>query len=107
MIGAKIKALRMQKGYSITKLANKAQISKSYLSYLEKQSKIKPSLHIISKIASSLDTTTDYFLEESKTASDVGVNEEWIRLLKTGLDEGMTKEEFLEFQSYLKYRRSL
>ncbi|MEH7341903.1 helix-turn-helix domain-containing protein, partial [Priestia megaterium] len=35
MVGAKIKSLRLKKGYSITRLAEKAKISKSYLSHLE------------------------------------------------------------------------
>ena len=36
MIGDRIKEMRLQKRYSITRLAEKAHISKSYLSQIEK-----------------------------------------------------------------------
>lgn len=109
MIGVKIKYLRIQQGYSITQLAKKAQISKSYLSYLEKNPETNPSLHIISKIAAALDTSPNYFIEETKNEGSKEISQEWMDLLKDGFEEGITKEDFREFQKYLefiKYRKS-
>ncbi|MCP3761341.1 helix-turn-helix domain-containing protein [Domibacillus sp. A3M-37] len=105
MIGVKIKYLRIQQGYSITQLAKKAQISKSYLSYLEKNPETNPSLHIISKIAAALDTSPNYFIEETKNEGSKEISQEWMDLF----EEGITKEDFREFQKYLefiKYRKS-
>ena len=110
MIGVKLKYLRIQKGYSITQLAKRAQISKSYLSYLEKNPETNPSLHIISKIAAALDTSPNYFIEVSEEEEKKEeIRQEWMDLLKEGLDKNMTKEDFQEFQKYLeflKYRKS-
>lgn len=120
MIGVKLKYLRIQQGYSITQLAKKAQISKSYLSYLEKNPETNPSLHIISKIAAALGTSPNYFMEVSKEEEKTEeekkgeekqeeLSKEWIDLLKEGLDKNMTEEDFREFQKYLeflKYRKS-
>lgn len=115
MIGVKLKYLRIQQGYSITQLAKKAQISKSYLSYLEKNPETNPSLHIISKIAAALGTSPNYFMEVSKEEEkkeeekQEELSKEWIDLLKEGLDKNMTEEDFREFQKYLeflKYRKS-
>lgn len=109
MIGVKLKYLRIQKGYSITQLAKKAQISKSYLSYLEKNPETNPSLHIISKIAAALDTSPNYFIDQEQEEGKEEINREWMDLLKNGLEEGITKEDFEEFQKYLafiKYKKS-
>ncbi|MEK4029894.1 MULTISPECIES: helix-turn-helix transcriptional regulator [Bacillaceae] len=59
MIGRRIKQLREEKGYSLTKLANEAHISKSYLSTLESKAMTNPSLRILSQIALALETTLD------------------------------------------------
>jgi len=45
MIGERIKRLREKKGYSITELARLADISKSYLSQLERGMQCNPIRH--------------------------------------------------------------
>jgi len=104
MLGVKIKNLRMEKGYSISQLAAKAQVSKSYLSHLENHQHSNPSLHILSKLATTLETPLDYFLGDQQSKL-VRVNEEWLHAIEDSVKEGMTMEEFFEFQLYLKYRR--
>ncbi|OES44973.1 helix-turn-helix domain-containing protein [Domibacillus iocasae] len=109
MIGIKIKYMRLQQGLSITQLAKKANISKSYLSYLEKNPATNPSLQIVSKIAAALDTSPNYFIDETKEEVKEENNQEWINVLIDGLEDGMTKEDFKEFQKYiefLKYRKT-
>ena len=44
MIGERIKQLRLEKGYSITELAEVSGVSKSYLSYIERNLQTNPSL---------------------------------------------------------------
>lgn len=102
MIGVKLKYLRIEKGYSITQLAKKAQISKSYLSYLEKNPETNPSLHVITKIASALDTSPHYFMEEASQPAKPA-SQEWVNLLRDELGEGVTKEELEEVQRYMAY----
>lgn len=59
MIGKRIKKLREEKSYSLTKLANEARVSKSYLSNLERKTTMNPSLRILSQIAMALEVNTD------------------------------------------------
>ncbi|MEH7214251.1 helix-turn-helix transcriptional regulator [Priestia megaterium] len=110
MIGEKIKNLRLKKGYSITRLAEEANISKSYLSHLEKGLNNNPSLQMLDKIASSLHTTIDDLIEGDISCpaltSKPTLNLEWLHLIERAVQDGMTKEEFIEFQYYLKFRKT-
>src|SRR5690348_14611225 len=62
MVGQKIKRLRQQKGYSITELGRLADVSKSYLSQLERGLQTNPSLQFLVKVAEPLDTSVQYLL---------------------------------------------
>ena len=64
MIGERIRYLRLKKGYSISKLASEAGVSKSYLSNLDRGVQKNPSLQFLEKIVSPLNTTVDYLLSE-------------------------------------------
>ncbi|WNS81202.1 helix-turn-helix transcriptional regulator [Domibacillus sp. DTU_2020_1001157_1_SI_ALB_TIR_016] len=103
MIGVKLKYLRTERGYSITQLAKKAQISKSYLSYLEKNPGTNPSLQVLTKIAEALDTSPNYFMEDTGQKADKPCSQEWINLLRDGLEEDITKEDLEEVQRYMAF----
>ena len=109
MIGERIKNLRLQKGYSINRLAEKAHISKSYLCHLEKGLNSNPSLKMLDKIASSLHTTIDYLIDPEVSIETVplkpNLNKEWLQLIEEAIKDGMTREDFIEFQCYLKFRK--
>lgn len=62
MIGDRIRYLRIKKGYSITKLAKEAGVSKSYLSNLDRGLQNNPSLQFLEKIVSPLDSSVDYLI---------------------------------------------
>jgi len=97
MIGERIKTLREQKGYSITKLADLAGVSKSYLSYIERNVQNNPSLQVLAKIAFHLDTNIEYLLGEElapKVWVDEVLDEEWHNIIRDAVDEGMSKGDF-------------
>ncbi|RJE91166.1 helix-turn-helix domain-containing protein [Paenibacillus sp. 1011MAR3C5] len=97
MIGERIKSLREQKGYSITKLADLAGVSKSYLSYIERNVQNNPSLQVLAKIAFHLDTNIEYLLGEElapKVWVDDVLDEEWHDIIRDAVDEGMSKGDF-------------
>jgi XRE family transcriptional regulator, master regulator for biofilm formation len=79
MIGKKIKRLRQQKGYSITELGRLADVSKSYLSQLERGLQTNPSLQFLVKVTKPLDTSIDFLLKESKVQKSLcnELDEEW------------------------------
>lgn len=111
MIGEKIKNLRLKQGYSMTRLAEKAHISKSYLCHLEKGLNNNPSLKMLEKIAFSLHTTIDHLLEPTIGLEAAPLNPkldmEWIQLIEQAIQDGMTREDFIEFQCYLKFRKTI
>ncbi|WP_394556913.1 helix-turn-helix domain-containing protein [Priestia aryabhattai] len=111
MIGDRIKEMRLQKRYSITRLAEKAQISKSYLSQIEKGSNSNPSLQMLHKIAASLGTSVDYLINETNEHTEAEtapyITEEWMELLSKAISKGMTKEDFIEFYQYLSFKKNL
>lgn len=97
MIGERIKQLREVKGYSITKLADLAGVSKSYLSYIERNVQNNPSLQVLAKIAFHLDTNIEYLLGEElspKVRVDEVLDEEWHSIIRNAVDEGMSKGDF-------------
>ncbi len=110
MIGERIKRLRKKKGYSIAELSRLADVSKSYLSYIERDLYTNPSIKFLSKIAEQLDTNVESLLEveNAKTRSPFPKGEkldgEWKKLITTAINEGMTKEEFKDFREYLKFK---
>ncbi|MCT2534459.1 helix-turn-helix domain-containing protein [Aquibacillus koreensis] len=112
MIGERIRLLRREKGLSITKLASLAGISKSYLSYIERNIQKNPSLQVLSKIAITLDTTIEYLLGEQQEMYTTSymkqdsnmIDEEWEVLFQKAIEQGMSKEDFMEIHDFVKYK---
>ncbi|WP_339147773.1 MULTISPECIES: helix-turn-helix domain-containing protein [unclassified Sutcliffiella] len=110
MIGKRIRKLRKSKGYSLSELAEKAGVSKSYLSYLERDLQTNPSLQFLQKISVSLGTNIEYLLDGQSTSkiseqSRFVMDEEWKKLIQKAIREGMTKEDFINYRSYLQFQK--
>lgn len=65
LLGEKIKKLRKDKGLTLDKLAVLSDSSKSYVWELENKTPPRPSAEKLSNIASALDTTLEFLLDES------------------------------------------
>jgi XRE family transcriptional regulator, master regulator for biofilm formation len=111
MVGVRIKKLREQKGYSITELAELAGVSKSYLSYIERNLQNNPSLQFLSKIAVPLDTTITFLLciddKESHPFMDLLLDEEWRALIQKAINDGMSKDDFKNYLDYIRFTKWL
>jgi len=109
MIGERIKLLREKKGYSITKLADLAGVSKSYLSYIERNVQNNPSLQVLAKIAYHLDSDIEYLLDRDlspKVSVNGGVlDEEWHSMIREAVDEGMSKGDFKALKEIIRSSR--
>ncbi|NMH75281.1 helix-turn-helix domain-containing protein [Bacillus sp. RO2] len=110
MIGERIRKLRKSKGYSLSELAEKAGVSKSYLSYLERDLQTNPSLQFLQKISISLGTNIEYLLDGRSTEKKLEqtrlvVDEEWKKLIQKAIKEGMTKEDFVNYRNYLQFQK--
>ncbi|WP_018083760.1 helix-turn-helix domain-containing protein [Asticcacaulis benevestitus] len=66
-LGDKIRDLRKAKGYTLDKLAELADSSKSYIWELENKNPPRPSADKISKIAAVLGVTADYLIDQTAT----------------------------------------
>ncbi|MGP7818717.1 helix-turn-helix domain-containing protein [Niallia sp. 01092] len=72
MIGERIRYLRQKKGYSISRLAKEAGVSKTYLSNLDRGLQNTSSIHFLEKVVKILGTSVDYLIsEEFKKENDV------------------------------------
>ena len=78
-LGEKLKKHRKQKGYSLDRLAEVADTSKSYLWELENRETRKPSGEKLTLIAQALDVTTDYLLDENATPNENVIQEAFFR----------------------------
>ncbi|MFZ0446774.1 MAG: helix-turn-helix domain-containing protein [Bacillus sp. (in: firmicutes)] len=116
MIGERIKQLRLEKGYSITELAEVSGVSKSYLSYIERNLQTNPSLQFLTKLLVPLDTTIEVLIginnrKDNSTFED-HFDEEWKEILQKAISQGMNKEDFkkirdfIEFNKWIKDRQS-
>jgi transcriptional regulator with XRE-family HTH domain len=65
-LGDKIRDLRKKKGYTLEKLAELTESSKSYIWELENKSPPRPSGEKIGKIASVLGVTAEYLLDPTE-----------------------------------------
>ena len=84
-LGGKIRHHRQEKGYSLDRLAELTNSSKSYIWELENRDTRKPSGEKLTKIAEALSVTTDYLLDNSAEPSDEVIKEAFFRKL-TKLD---------------------
>ena len=66
-LGEKIRTLRKAKGYTLEKLAELSESSKSYIWELENKNPPRPSGEKIAKIAAVLGVTADYLIDQTET----------------------------------------
>jgi transcriptional regulator with XRE-family HTH domain len=69
-LGDKIRTLRKKKGYTLDRLAELAESSKSYIWELENKDPPRPSADKVAKIAVALDVTPDYLITETVAVED-------------------------------------
>jgi XRE family transcriptional regulator, master regulator for biofilm formation len=105
MIGKRISYLRMKKGYSISALAKSSGVSKSYLSQIERGIQGNPSLQFLSKLAATLDSSIEFLLgEDGSVPCKEQIDEEWASLFKEAINDGMSKQEFIELSKYIRFK---
>lgn len=110
MIGNYIKELRQKKSFSLTELAEKAGVSKSYLSTIERNLQQNPSIQFLDKISQVLDTSVESLIQQgsSKEQSDSDsafLDKDWIALVKEAMTSNIDKEEFKAFLEFQKWKK--
>lgn len=103
MIGERIKRLRLQRGISLTELAEKAGVAKSYISSIERNLQQNPSIQFLEKIAQVLHVPVDSLLHDEQLA-EKNLDSEWMQLVKDAMNSGISKDQFREFLEFNKWR---
>ncbi|MCP8968464.1 helix-turn-helix domain-containing protein [Ectobacillus ponti] len=103
MIGERIKQLRLQRGISLTELAERAGVAKSYISSIERNLQQNPSIQFLEKIAHVLKVPVDSLLQD-KLPEDMPLDSEWLSLVKDAMGSGISKDQFREFLEFTKWR---
>lgn len=108
MIGERVKKYRKDAGLTLTELAERAGVAKSYLSALERNIQKNPSVQFLEKVAAELNITIDHLLKdhvaETHSPSQNHLDNEWEKLVKEAMDSGVSKEEFREFLEFNKWK---
>lgn len=71
MISEMIKHRRKEKGYTLSELSRKTGVSKSYLSYLERNMKRNPSIDVVKRIFITLDLPLSPLLHQERIIKDI------------------------------------
>lgn len=105
MIGEKVKKFRLERGLSLSELAERAGVAKSYLSSIERNIQSNPSIQFLEKIAAVLDITVESLLHEQDANPDnEELDEEWTELVREAMESGVSKEQFREFLEFNRWR---
>ncbi|RCW74853.1 helix-turn-helix domain-containing protein [Saliterribacillus persicus] len=100
MIGDNINRIRKEKNLTLSELAERAQISKSYLSNIERNLNDNPSIQILEKISKVLDVSL-ITLVGNINQNDDEYNQESV---SQTLDElGIKKEELIAYKPVFEF----
>ncbi len=99
MIGTNIAAVRKKRGLSLSELADRTGVSKSYLSNIERNLKQNPSIHVVEKIATVLHVDLNDLLDDSSETSAGSLpDQEWLEFIEYLKQSGINKEQIQEYK---------
>ncbi|MEH7440669.1 helix-turn-helix transcriptional regulator [Neobacillus drentensis] len=106
MIGKNIYEYRMKRGLTLSELAERANISKSYLSNIERSLNQNPSIQVIRKIALVLNVDLKSLLQMDNTKEEPQLpDKEVIELVSELKESGMDKEEYKTLIEFIKWQK--
>ncbi|MBC5638000.1 helix-turn-helix transcriptional regulator [Ornithinibacillus sp. BX22] len=109
MIGENLKKVREIRGLSLSELAEKAGISKSYLSNMERNLNENPSIQVLDKISKALQVDIQT-LVGVKTSGNVELDIEWMDFIDELRELRIEKEKIKELRpiiEFLKWRQEV
>lgn len=105
MIGKNIYEIRMKKGLTLSALAERANISKSYLSNIERNLNQNPSIEVIRKIGHVLDVDIKVLLKTVESIEDQQPpDKEWLDLVNELKQSGIEKNEYKTLIEFIKWQ---
>ncbi|AZB43561.1 helix-turn-helix domain-containing protein [Bacillus sp. FJAT-42376] len=105
MIGERIRKYRKEKNLSLSELADRAGVAKSYLSSIERNLQSNPSVQFLEKVSSVLGISVNTLLNgNTEDAYANQLDQDWASLVKEAMQSGVTKDQFREFLEFNKWR---
>ncbi|MBP1949058.1 helix-turn-helix domain-containing protein [Virgibacillus litoralis] len=104
MIGEKIQIIRKQKGLSLSECAQRANISKSYLSNIERNLNQNPSIQIIERIAAVLNADLRILLG-TKPIDELLPENEWLDFVEELKESGVDKGELQKYKTVIEFAK--
>lgn len=105
MIGDNILRIRKQRGLTLSELAEKAFISKSYLSNIERSLNKNPSIQVLEKISGVLQVSLQQLLnrEEDLNETASAVEKEWFDFICDLKDAGIDKRNVQDYKILVEF----
>ncbi|MCM3412423.1 helix-turn-helix domain-containing protein [Metabacillus litoralis] len=105
MLGDLICNRRKQKGLTLSEVAKRAKVSKSYLSNIERNLNLNPSLQVVGRIATVLDVDINVLLNPGKKIrlQQQDIDPVLIELATTLKESGIDKEEIKEYKTLIEF----
>jgi XRE family transcriptional regulator of biofilm formation len=103
MIGTRIREIRTKQRISLSELAQRAGFAKSYLSSIERNLQINPSVEFVKKIAAALQINPEVLLgfEKDKEEEILSGNELFIHVKRYVVN--MDDEQLKELADYINF----
>ncbi|MBS4205808.1 XRE family transcriptional regulator [Lederbergia citrea] len=105
MIGKNIYEIRKRRGFTLTELADRAGIAKSYLSNIERNVNKNPSINVVEKIALVLGVEMKALLisDANSETQPQPLDEEWVDFVHELKDSGVEKDQIQEYKTLLEF----
>ena len=106
MFGKYIYQIRKKQGYTLTQLAERVGISKSYLSNIERELKQNPSIQVMESIASALNMDLNELLQNGTDQVKARhLEKEWIDFMNEFIKTGIHKEQIQEYRILVEFMK--
>lgn len=103
MIGKNIYELRKRMGLSLSELADRSGISKSYLSNIERDVHKNPSIQILEKISDVLNVDLKALLKNGHSSDNLLHEKELYEFVKELKKTGIEKDNIPEFRQLIDF----
>lgn len=104
MFGKYIYTIRKEQGYTLSQLAERVGISKSYLSNIERELKQNPSIQVMEKIAMALNVDLNHLLQNgTDTVKGQHLEREWIDFINECKKTGIDKEQIQDYKILVEF----
>ncbi|GEN88764.1 MULTISPECIES: helix-turn-helix domain-containing protein [Oceanobacillus] len=104
MIGEKIKKIRKSRGLTLSECAKRANISKSYLSNIERNLNQNPSLQIIERLAGVLNVEVNTFISEESRIGQIPETK-WLQFVKDLKQSGVKTNDLQAFKTVIEFAK--